>query len=63
MHPITKPTMAGVTVEARDQVLIGVLSPDFRRETFSMSLGSVNGPFFKLRDILFGEFLAAAALE
>src|SRR6188472_1069988 len=54
--------------EGRDHVLMMVLSPAFSLETFSMSLGSVNGPFFSDRDILlaalhdeFGRLLLALA--
>src|SRR5688572_18363264 len=50
--PIVNPTISGVMTEARDHVLMTVLSPAFSLETFSMSLGSVNGPFFSDRLIL-----------
>lgn len=48
----TLPTISGDISEARDQVLIGVLSLMPKAATFFKSFGSINGPFFRLRDII-----------
>jgi hypothetical protein len=46
------PTKSGNTVEARDQVLIGFLSPDERIfSIFFTNFSSTKGPFFSERDI------------
>src|SRR3954453_16282713 len=41
------PTKSGVTIERRDQVLIGFFTPaEFILSIFSKRCGSTNGPFF-----------------
>ena len=52
------PTISGVIVEERDQVLI--LEPGEALETFFCRESSINGPFFRLRDILISLTLTAA---
>ena len=48
------PTISGMTVERRDQVLMTFFSPlRFITSTFSRSGTSTNGPFFSERDIYF----------
>ena len=52
---IVWPTISGMTVERRDQVLMTFFSPlRFMTSTFSSSGTSTNGPFFNERDIYFG---------
>src|SRR6266545_2775687 len=47
------PTMSGVTVERRDQVLMTLRSPDaFMVWTFDARWSSTNGPFLRLRGML-----------
>src|SRR6202050_3818130 len=44
------PTMSGMMVERRDQVLMTFLSPlEFRTSTFFSRWSSTKGPFFRLR--------------
>src|SRR4030042_4640494 len=59
------PTNCGKIVEARLQVRITFFSPvAFMRSILASNLGSMNGPFFKLRDILpSGYSLPALALN
>src|SRR5271167_4053399 len=46
------PTMSGMMVERRDQVLMTFFSPlEFNTSTFFNRWSSTNGPFFKLRGI------------
>src|SRR5262245_10243264 len=48
------PTISGITVERRDQVLMTFFSPPrFMISTFSSSGTSTNGPFFSERLIYF----------
>src|SRR6202000_308219 len=47
------PTMSGMMVERRDQVLMTFLSPlEFRTSTFLSRWPSTKGPFFRLRGML-----------
>ena len=49
---IVCPTISGITVERRDQVLMTFLSPPrFMTSIFSSSGTSTNGPFFSDLDI------------
>ena len=51
---IVRPTKSGVTVERRDQVLIGFLSLTARAaSTFDCRWSSTNGPFLIERDIVY----------
>jgi hypothetical protein len=47
------PTMSGMTVERRDQVLMTLRSPAaFMASTFSRRWSSTNGPFLRLRGMV-----------
>src|SRR5918998_5499790 len=49
------PTKSGVTIERRDQVLIGFFTPDeFILSIFSRRCGSTKGPFFS--DLLISNY-------
>ena len=56
------PTISGMTVERRDQVLITFFSPArFITSTFSRSEVSTNGPF--LRDLLMAYFCLRVTMK
>src|SRR5438132_2054962 len=56
------PTKSGVTIERRDQVLIGFFTPElFILSIFSKRCDSTKGPFFNDLAINFKPFVVAAA--